>query len=185
MVGRLSGSVPKTYVEWAERWLKLASFDGPSFDNGFADRNEQILELWCGPIPGDYERRGADKRVLGPGRYTRSHRHGKPRPNSEHEVEYQALEAPLKTCFGEKIVDGVNAPPLARDPKGGRRGNVEGDLLLLTKRGSDYRQYLLEVKVGSNHAYAGRGEPSPPSSSGERGGHVDHGQARQQPLLRG
>lgn len=145
--------MPKTYVEWAERWLTLASFDGPSFDGCFADRNEQILELWCGSIPGDYERRGADKRVLGPGRYTRTHKHGKPRPGSEHEVEYQALQAPLKSCFGEKIVDGVNAPPLARDPDGRRRGNVEGDLLLLTQRDHDYRQYLLEVKVGANHAW--------------------------------
>src|SRR5689334_8223790 len=53
------------------------------------------------------------------------------------------------------MIDGVNAVPLVRSEKGGRRGDVEADLLLLLGTAEDKptRQVLCELKVTSQHAW--------------------------------
>lgn len=92
-------------------------------------------------------------------RYLRNHRDGAPKQGSEHELEHQILEPDLPAirvrCDENAIVDGINALPLARDPAGGRRGNVEADMLLLTRQATGYRQWLVEAKTRSNNAWFG------------------------------
>lgn len=154
----MSSAVPTTYVSWAKKWLELASFDGTECDEEDVDaRNAQLVALWNSRVPKDYVPRPAGETLLHGPRYRRTHKHGRPRPGSEHEVEKHVLdrigEKSDVRCFGRPILDGVNAPPLARDPKGGREANVEGDLLLLTKKGRGYEQVLIEVKVDSNQAW--------------------------------
>jgi hypothetical protein len=56
-------------------------------------------------------------------------------------------------CLGARLVDGVNAVPLAKDSGGGRSGNVEADMVLLVGRGRNFRLLLVEVKVESNNAW--------------------------------
>jgi hypothetical protein len=48
----------------------------------------------------------------------------------------------------------VNAVPLAKDPAGGRAGNVEADMLLLVRASAGkHRLEVVEVKVTANDAW--------------------------------
>lgn len=71
---------------------------------------------------------------------------GAPRAGSEHELESQILAPdPSRTpttVLGGRLIDGVNAFPLARDGAGGRAGNVEADLLLLVESNDSSRVIL-------------------------------------------
>ena len=57
-------------------------------------------------------------------------------------------------ALGGKLIDGVNAFPLAYDfESGGRRGNVEADLLLATETGAELRLLLCEIKATANNPW--------------------------------
>ena len=126
------------FAEWADHWMALAAAP-PGV--------ESVLAHWHQPIPGPWQR-DIDARLRN-GRYQRSDA-GAPR-NGEHAIEHAILSAiPDVRCFGYSVVDGVNAVPLSRDSNGGRRGNVEADLLLLLRNGDQYALALCEVKSGAN-----------------------------------
>jgi hypothetical protein len=69
----------------------------------------------------------------------------------EHTVEHEILtQLEEVRCLDGSVVDGINAMPLSRDEKGGRRGNVEGDLFLLVKKDGQYQLVVCEVKHSAN-----------------------------------
>lgn len=147
-----------TFADWADSWMVPARFAGPDVPD-VAGRIRAIVAAWTAPVPDGWQR-PHDARLHRPGvRYVRTHRHGAPRPGSEHELELQILgddPAAVRTlCDDAALVDGINAVPLARDPQGGRRGNVEADMLLLTHGANGYRQWLVEAKTRSNNAWFG------------------------------
>ncbi|MDQ3629994.1 MAG: hypothetical protein M3417_01700 [Actinomycetota bacterium] len=136
--------------------MKVAEFRGrnvPSLD----DRIEAIVALWSEPIPGLWKR-DQDPRLLNPERrYCRTHTGGDRVPRGEHAIEQEILgsgpEITPTMCLGGRLIDGVNAVPLAKDAGGGRAGNVEADMLLLVADDSGYKQLLVEVKARSNHPW--------------------------------
>jgi hypothetical protein len=73
----------------------------------------------------------------------------------EHAIEYEILCQQFGDviCDGYKLLDGVNAFPLARDSRGGRRANVEADMFLLGEHKGTHRLFLCEVKADSNTAW--------------------------------
>lgn len=103
--------------------------------------------------------RPLDARLIDRGRrYLRAHGSGHAKPESEHELQYQILPpdpAEVATyCFGERLVDGINAVPLTRDAGGRRADNVEADMLLLVEHAAGgYRLLLVETKASSNNAF--------------------------------
>ncbi len=108
---------------------------------------EKILAHWQRPIPAPWQR-GDDARLL-TGRYQRGDADA-PR-NGEHAIELAILGAvPGLSFLGWTVVDGVNAVTQSRDAGGGRRGNVEADLLLLLRHGDNYALALCEVKSAAN-----------------------------------
>lgn len=139
------------FAAWRDRWTALAEFDGPVVPD-HSDRIEQTVRHWKEPIPGDWKR-GVDPQLHG-SRYRRGNlltaRRG------EHAIEYEILCSHLDSiyCCNSKLLDGINAFPLSRDTAGGgRRGNVEADMLLLGQHEGDYRLFLCEVKDKSNHPW--------------------------------
>src|SRR5436853_253970 len=113
------------FTGWARRWTCLAAFEGTQVPEG---RIEGVLDLWREPIPGTWKR-DRDPRLLNPEkRYCRTHTGGEAVPRGEHATEHEILApAPQTTptvCLGARLIDGVNAVPLARDSGGGRSGNV-------------------------------------------------------------
>jgi len=88
--------------------------------------------------------RGIDKQLLN-ARYRRGNL-GRVHPG-EHEIEYDILceHFDQVSCYGCKLVDGVNQFPLAQ-----YRAGVSTDMLLLAERGGGYRVFLCEVKEKSN-----------------------------------
>ena len=135
---------------WAQRWMALADYPGrdvPDVDH----RIEQLVEHWRADIPGEWKR-GLDSQLLGP-RYRRGDI-ASPH-NGEHAIEYEILcqHFDSVSCLNGKLMDGVNALPLARDTFGGRRGNVEADLFLLIRTESAYRLAVCEVKHSSVSAW--------------------------------
>lgn len=138
--------------------MRLAKFNGPTVPH-VEERIAEILELWHAHIPGEWTR-GPDARLLDPyRRYCRSNYREESIRRGEHAIEYDLLNraptARTTQCLGARLVDGVNAVPLAKDSAGGRRGNVEADMLLLVKdeREDEHRLLLVEVKVKSNNAW--------------------------------
>jgi hypothetical protein len=146
------------FAIWAERWLALAAYTGRDVPHP-AERTARVAELWIEDVPTGWQR-DDDERLLDPTRrYLRSHGKAQhPKPGSEHELEWQILkhdpaQAPTH-CFGARLIDGVNAVPLTRDSvSGGRAGNVEADMLLLTEPDRAYRLLLVEAKTRSNNAW--------------------------------
>lgn len=144
------------FADWAGSWLAVGSFTGAEVPKE-EERVAELGRLWASEIPPGWER-GADRRVLDPDRrYLRRHRHGGPIEGSEHELEMEILcpdpVAVLTYCLGGRLIDGVNAVPLARDTSGGRRGNVEADMLLLADGPNGPRLLLVEVKTRSKNAW--------------------------------
>lgn len=148
-----------TFREWADSWMELARFTGtllPEED----ERIAKVVALWNEPIPSQWER-GRDARLLGHEerhlRYCRRNYRADASRRGEHAIEFELLDpspAERETlCFGDRLVDGVNAVPLAKDVEGGRSGNVEADMLLLVASQGGYRLLLVEVKEASNHAW--------------------------------
>lgn len=144
------------FADWSALWLDAGSFHGAEVPDE-EDRIAELSRLWTSEIPAGWER-GADRRVLEPNcRYLRSHRHNAPTRGSEHELEMELLgpdpSAVPTDCLGGRLLDGVNAVPLAKDPSGGRNGNVEADMLLLVEGREGPKLFLVEVKTSSNNAW--------------------------------
>jgi hypothetical protein len=137
-------------VAWAERWMAHARHSGKT-NFGIEDRIEQIAAQWREPVPGIWER-DVDARLLLK-RYQRGDCNA-PHPG-EHTIEHDILCRHFESisCYGEKLLDGVNALPLVHNEMGGRNGNVEADLLLLAQNAQGYRMFLCEVKSASNDAW--------------------------------
>lgn len=138
----------ESFAAWRDRWTALAEFDGAAVPD-YRNRMEQIVRLWKNPIPGEWQR-GVDLQLL-ESRYRRGNLHAARR--GEHAIEYEILCAHFESvsCCGARLVDGINAFPLSRDTAGGgRRANVEADMLLLGERNGAYRFFLCEVKDKSN-----------------------------------
>ncbi|MGO9753299.1 MAG: hypothetical protein ACLP22_17680 [Solirubrobacteraceae bacterium] len=122
------------------------------------ERIEQVLAAWEETVPARW-RRGEDRDLWrserGDVRCRRRHRHCVPRTGSEHELEQQVLgpdPARIATrCFGEQLVDGINAVPLSLATRGG--GKVEADMLLLTHGADGHRLWLVEAKTTSNNSW--------------------------------
>jgi hypothetical protein len=145
------------FSDWAEGWMACARYRGRDVPD--PDRRiDEVLARWDAPVPGGWKR-GDDARVLVSGRrYCRTHPGGARVPRGEHVIEHEILDpdpTSLPTmCLGARLVDGVNAVALAKDEAGGRRGNVEADMLLLTRAEDGApRQLLVEVKVTSGTAW--------------------------------
>jgi hypothetical protein len=139
-----------SFTSWAAEWLELARYGGPQLSNP-TPRIEELVKLWSEPVPEPW-RRPIDPQLLG-GRYRRRDIVA-PHPG-EHQLEYEVLSDPGCTkILGGTLIDGVNAVPLARDPGGGRQGNVEADLCLLVAGAPPaHRLILCEVKVDSGNAW--------------------------------
>jgi hypothetical protein len=127
-----------------------ASYSGPAVPE-VADRIEQLVKQWREPIPGAWQR-DVDSRLL-ERRYQRGDA-AAPHPG-EHTIEHEILcrHFDSVSCYGGKLVDGVNALPLIHSEMGGRHGDVEADLFLLAQSVSGYRIFLCEVKSASNNAW--------------------------------
>jgi hypothetical protein len=145
------------FAAWALEWIELGKYPGrllPRAD----ERIEQALELWNRPIPGIW-RRGHDRRLLDPKRrYCRGNHAPDAKRRGEHAIEYEILQPTpdeeATYVMGARLVDGVNAVPLAKDPGGRRAGNVEADMLLLVEAPTGrHRLEVVEVKVTSNNAW--------------------------------
>jgi len=135
-----------TFDTWADRWMDLAKFAGSHLPDP-DDRISGLLKAWDRPIPGDWER-GKDPQ-LHASRYRRGDK-GRPHPG-EHTIEHEILTGLEQVrCLGGRLVDGINAMPLSKDPSGGRRGNVEADLFLLLERQGCYYLAICEVKATSD-----------------------------------
>ncbi len=137
-----------SFVAWCSQWNVLGAFQGPALLDPQA-RIRRAIELWQQPIPGRWQR-DVDHQLLAC-RYRRGDLNA-PHPG-EHTIEHQILvERFGQLCaLGGTLVDGVNAFPLACDfASGGRRGNVEADMLLAVRSGETFRLFLCEVKAGAN-----------------------------------
>jgi hypothetical protein len=121
-----------TFKDWRDAWDKFGKFQGPELPDP-RRRISDVLELWQAPIPEPWMRSEADtpQRLLSGPRCTRGDAEA-PNPG-EHTIEYEILVTHLDRarCLGRPLLDGVSAYPLVRDSAGGRRNNVESDLILL------------------------------------------------------
>ncbi len=140
-----------SFAAWRRRWDALAEFTGPQLPDP-AGRIEAVLHLWDEAVPGIWQR-NEDLQLHGP-RYRRGDA-GAPHPG-EHTIEHEILVKHFDAvcCLGGRLVDGVNAMPLVRDGGGGRRYNVEADLMLLVGTGSGYCLVVCEVKAGTDDAWS-------------------------------
>jgi hypothetical protein len=136
--------------------MALATYSGRHVPS-VAARVSAVVELWRNPIPPGWER-GQDSRLLDSAtRYGRGNYREDSVRRGEHAIEYEVL-APspsdvMTTSLGARLVDGVNAVPLAKDAGGGRTGNVEADMLLLVEDEHGYSLHLVEVKTSSNNPW--------------------------------
>jgi hypothetical protein len=145
-----------TFNSWAREWMELARFEGRTLSDA-PERIDNIVKLWDRRIPGDNWKPQPPKRLSG-ARYTRGNVAAAEKRLGEHAIEYAILSPdPLTNptmCLGRKLIDGINAVPLAKDVGGGRIGNVEADLLLLVENDvHGYELQLVEVKAASNNAW--------------------------------
>jgi hypothetical protein len=138
----------ESFAGWRHRWTVLAEYASNQIPNAQA-RIDRLTNLWREPIPENWQR-GIDPQLLD-ARYRRGDLH---RPHAgEHAIEHRILleDFDRVTCLGNRLIDGVNAFPLSRDPRGvGRRGNVEADMLLLGELAGAHRLFLCEVKHDAN-----------------------------------
>jgi hypothetical protein len=146
-----------SFSDWALEWIRIARYPGATIPD-VNERINRIVKLWNHPIPGDW-RRGQDARLLDPSRrYCRGNSAEDAKRRGEHKIEYELLHPnPDKTevrVAGARLVDGVNAVPLAKDATGGRMGNVEVDMLLLVQDVDGHHHLeLVEVKDTADNAW--------------------------------
>ncbi len=124
---------------WRDAWDRLSN-DG---------RITDVIELWHAPVPDQWMRSESDTpaRLLSCERYTRGNLNGTRR--GEHVIEHEILIKCFDSveCLDQPLLDGVNAFPLVRDDAGGRSGNVEADLVLLTGNPEFARIFVCDVKI--------------------------------------
>lgn len=139
-----------TLSVWVQRWLALGRYEGPSVPD-VPQRIEQAVQHWRKPIPGLWKR-GLDLQLLG-NRYRRGDIDS-PR-NGEHAIEHAILcrHFDSVSCFGQKLLDGINAFPLVRDAAGARHDNVEADLFLLSGSNGTHHIFVCEVKNTADNAW--------------------------------
>ncbi len=149
-----AAAIGETFAAWRDRWSALADFESGSLLDA-ESRIEKLMALWSLPVPGKWQR-GIDPQLLAD-RYRRKDRLA-PHPG-EHTIEHRILETHFADvrCLGMQLIDGVNAFPLSCDfAGGGRRANVEADMLLLGRVGDQFRLFVCEVKDEANNPwYAG------------------------------
>ena len=143
------------FADWSERFMKCAQYTGTHVPDVDA-RVSQLVALWHEPILPGWER--ADDAPARRRPPLPPHAHWwRPDPRGEHAIEHDILcpspADPSVRCLGARLVDGINAVPLARDAAGGRVANVEADMALLVRDDDDWRVLLVEVKVASNNAW--------------------------------
>lgn len=151
----IAGMSGHAFTQWSRGWMQLADFTS---SHDACARIDSVLELCDQPVPGRWWR-GPDERLRDPyRRYQRGDGMPGRQRTGEHALEYDVLipePAQVATdCMGARLVDGVNALPLARDEGGGRAGNVEADMLLLAGESKARRIYLVEAKVSGNAWHA-------------------------------
>lgn len=139
-----------TFAAWVAHWIELAEYSGIHVPME-KDRIAAVVALWRLQIPAGWER-GRDAQLLDRRRrYRRGATSNAHVPRGEHAVEREILRpSPRRvttTCLGGRLVDGVNAVPLTKDAGGGRKSNVEADMLLLVRDALGYRLQLAEVKA--------------------------------------
>lgn len=148
----------RSFSDWASAWIRLAEYPGPIIPDA-DQRIAQAIELWHQPIPTETWRRSHDSRLRDrQQRYCRSNAGADAVRRGEHRVEYELLDPDPSwneaLVMGARLIDGVNAVPLAKDSGGGRVGNVEADMLLLVQDiDGRFRLELVEVKVSANNAW--------------------------------
>jgi hypothetical protein len=126
------------FSAWRDTWDEL----------GAQRRVSDVLDLWLSPIPEPWMRSETDtpKRLLSGQRYTRGNLNGIRK--GEHEIEYEILVTHFDRamCLDRPLLDGVNAYPLVKDSAGGRKHNVEADLVLLAGRADSALLLVSDVK---------------------------------------
>jgi hypothetical protein len=147
--------MPDSFGTWASLWLEIGGNRKTHLTDMDA-RIEMLVRLFRAPVPGTWQRGPSDNpaRLLGAERYTRGDKQD-PHPG-EHRIEHDLLcqfFADVDFLGGGKLVDGVNAFPLARDAGGGREGNVEADLLLLVRNANEFRIFVCELKHNPDSAW--------------------------------
>jgi hypothetical protein len=155
---QMDSPVEASFSCWANEWMELARFKSRTLSDA-PERIKKILSLWDRLIPDEGSNPQIPKRLFGASRYTRGNVERNPDGRGEHAIEYAILNPNPMTCptlcLGKRLIDGINAVPLAKDVGGGRRGNVEADLLLLVQNDMQgYELQLIEVKAASNAWYA-------------------------------
>jgi hypothetical protein len=140
------------FIAWWQRWEDLWVYKGvhlPDCDTRIAE----ILKLSQSPVPGSWKR-NEDRKRLRAFRYTRSDK-GRPNPG-EHRIEHEILCGYFDKAvvLGAKLIDGVNALPLVKNPGNKRLGNTEADLLLLTEKPCGYQILVGEVKAKNGNAWS-------------------------------
>ncbi|MBF0185957.1 MAG: hypothetical protein HQM06_16430 [Magnetococcales bacterium] len=139
-----------SFLSWRKQWDDLMEYSGPEVPDA-RERIEQLLHLWRISPPDGWQR-GVDPQLLGK-RYRRGDFQN---PQAgEHTIEFEILQRHFEEVdfLGYHLVDGINAVPLSRDPQGGRRGNVEADMVLLLEKNGQYVMAVCEVKATANNAW--------------------------------
>jgi len=142
----------ENFIRWWQRWPELWAYTGVHLTDCDA-RITEILKLWQSPVPGSWKRNEDRPRLLA-FRYTRGDK-GSPNPG-EHEIEHEILCDYFDEVMvlGAKLIDGVNALPLAINRGNNRLGNVEADLLLLIERATTHQIAIAEVKAKADNAWS-------------------------------
>jgi hypothetical protein len=141
---------------WLMRWKALAHFEGVAPPDAAA-RTDALIRLLHEEVPGIWRRslEGMPRRLQSPNSgYSRgdaAHPH-----TGEHDIESAILGSipTALTIFGRRVTLGRNALPLVLDPGGGRKNNVEADLLLLCSDELGCRGWICEVKDEANDPWS-------------------------------
>lgn len=142
--------------DWYRQWQAIAAYTTEDLPDPDV-RIRLALELWQEEVPTDGIRsyKNLPNRLRNLPHSNRYARSNADRPKrGEHVIEDAILcEGAVKFEDGAAMFDGVNAFPLSIDPGGGRKSNVEADLLLLIQRKGTETIVAAEVKVGSNNPW--------------------------------
>lgn len=133
---------------WNSEWNRVITIHGSGFEVA-KDHIRDIQALWAKPVHRSWLRHGQVDDARWPN--GTSYRRGDvvDPAAGEHAIEAEILNNLGEvTWLGESLADGLNAVPLTVSG-----GGIEGDLLLLAKRGSAYGIDLTEVKHSSNNAW--------------------------------
>jgi hypothetical protein len=150
----MSNTPQNSFYDWYQTWQDLADFGGPNLDDEeWQRRINEIIRLWSEEPPGDWRRRLATnfkvRGLLAPGEIYR--RGDDECPNTgEHQIEKDIIFNRI-TCFSDEysFEPVVNAFPCAMDNiGGGRRANVEVDLLGILKVEGAIHPLICEIKTG-------------------------------------